>query len=251
MFIKSPSLIHAHPDFFVISKPANISFHADDKIAGIGANNPSEAPLLARIRELCQAHYGDTTLFPVHRLDHITSGLLLFARHADAAREFGNRFAEGGIDKCYLALSARQPSKKQGWIKGNMVKGRNGSWRLTNGTGLHAITQFFSYGLGKVGEQDQGEQHTLRLFLVRPHTGRTHQIRVALKSVGSPILGDTRYGGVPADRGYLHALALRFEWQGQPFSFYLPPDEGTFFHEPACQAKLKELGDPWELGWPG
>lgn len=244
MFLTSPALIHTHPDFLVVSKPANISFHADGK----NDENPSETPLLAHIRQLCREHYGDDTLFPVHRLDHLTSGLLLFARTPEAASRFGQMFTEGEIGKCYLALSARQPSKKQGWIKGNMIKSRNGSWRLSNGDGQHAITQFFSYGLGKVGEETQ---HTLRLFLVRPYTGRTHQIRVALKSVGSPILGDTRYGGAPADRGYLHALSLRFEWQGKPCHFYLPPTEGEFFQHTACLDKLETIGDPWELPWAG
>ena len=46
--------------------------------------------------------------------------------------------------------------------------------------------------------------------MLKPHTGKTHQLRVAMKSLGAPILGDTRYGGEQADRTYLHAWALEF-----------------------------------------
>lgn len=221
-----PRIIAQHRDYFLIDKPADCSFHQEN--AGDG--------LLDAVRELLPGE----ALFPVHRLDRITSGLVLFARSPEAARIFGDNFAAGQIAKCYLALSARKPGKKQGWVKGAMVKGRNGSWRLAEGDGPLAVSQFFSYGLG----------NGLRLFVVRPRTGRTHQIRVALKSLGSPILGDERYAGAPADRGYLHAWALRFEWQGEVQQFVLPPERGEHFLTPAVAACLATLGDPFALPWP-
>ncbi len=221
-----PRIIAQHRDYFLIDKPANCSFHQEN--AGDG--------LVNAVRDLLPGE----ALFPVHRLDRITSGLVLFARSPEAARIFGDDFAQGRIDKCYLALSARKPSKKQGLLKGAMVKGRNGSWRLASSDGLFAVTQFFSYGLGE----------GLRLFVVRPRTGRTHQIRVALKSLGSPILGDQRYAGTTADRGYLHAWALRFTWQGETQQFILPPTSGEHFLNAATQDCLNQIGDPFALPWP-
>ncbi len=86
-----------------------------------------------------------------------------------------------------------------------MKKSRRSTWILTNSTISPAITQFFSFSMG------QG----LRLFIVRPSTGKTHQIRVALKSLGSGIIGDPLYSSTQADRGYLHAYSLGFSYQGE------------------------------------
>jgi tRNA pseudouridine32 synthase/23S rRNA pseudouridine746 synthase len=226
----TPRIIAQHADYFLIEKPAGLGFHQEN----------GEIGLVDAVRALLPDEQR-SALFPVHRLDRLTSGLVLFARSAAAAKEFGERFANGDIDKLYLALSARPPSKKQGRIKGAMLKGRNGSWRLAASGGPMAVTQFFSYGLG----------NGLRLFVVRPRSGRTHQIRVALKSLGSPILGDSRYAGAAADRGYLHAWALRFTWQGETHSYLLPPSSGSAFIDPLLSERLLALGDPWTLPWPG
>ncbi|HSC80361.1 MAG TPA: pseudouridine synthase [Chitinolyticbacter sp.] len=193
-----------HPDFLLCHKPAGMSFHREADTPGF----------MDAVRELA-----DGELNPVHRLDRITSGLVLVARGADAARQFGTLFESRQIAKYYVALSDRKPAKKQGTIAGGMAPGRGGNWRLTREPDQHAVTQFFSYGLG------QG----LRLYLLRPLTGRTHQLRVAMKSLGAPILGDTRYGGTPADRGYLHAWQLAFDWQGQYHAYALAPQQGAQF----------------------
>ena len=65
-----------------------------------------------------------------------------------------------------------------------------------------------------------------RLFFVYPKTGKTHQIRVALKSLGAPILGDTRYGGTQADRVYLHAFRLKFHFMGKEYTAEVWPEWG-------------------------
>ena len=225
----SLEIIAVHEDFLVVVKPAGLSFHTED----------GQASLV----DLARQTTGFTALFPVHRLDKITSGLVLLARNEVAARRFGTLFAAGKMEKYYLALSRKSPSKKQGAIKGAMAKGRNGSWRLAREEGPMALTQFFSYGLGNDGSG-------LRLFVLRPRTGRTHQLRVALKSLGSPILGDARYGGEEADRGYLHAYRLRFDWQGQSLAFTAPLQEGEFFRLPALATKLAELDPVEQLPWP-
>ena len=61
-----------------------------------------------------------------------------------------------------------------------------------------------------------------------PETGKTHQLRVACKSLGSPILGDVRYGGAPADRCFLHAYQLAFCYQGQDYEIRAEPPEAEF-----------------------
>jgi tRNA pseudouridine32 synthase/23S rRNA pseudouridine746 synthase len=103
-----------------------------------------------------------------------------------------------------------------------MEKGRNGSWLLTRTHTNPAVTQFLSCAL----ETEQKEAK--RLYLIKPKTGKTHQIRVALKSIGCPILGDIRYKGAASDRCYLHAIALSFNWKTQAFSFTALPKQGNW-----------------------
>ncbi|AXT45385.1 MULTISPECIES: TIGR01621 family pseudouridine synthase [Chromobacterium] len=220
------TLLHSDPRFYLLDKAPGVSFHRDGEEAGL--------------MEALRAGLGDEALWPVHRLDRITSGLILVARSAETAARLGEAFAGREIEKYYLALSDRKPSKKQGKVAGDMGKGRGGAWRLLNSQENPAVTQFFSYSL----------QPGLRLFLLRPRSGKTHQLRVALKSQSAPILGDLLYGGAPADRGYLHAYALRFELEGEQFSFVCRPSQGEAFLSDVCSAMLQGLGAPWDLNWP-
>ncbi|WP_406667273.1 TIGR01621 family pseudouridine synthase [Gallaecimonas sp. GXIMD1310] len=187
-----------HRDFVMVNKTAAVSFHAEQ---GPG--------LFVNIEQ----HLGQK-LWPVHRLDKVTTGLLLLAKSAEAAAIFGDAFANRKISKCYLALSDRKPAKKQGWIKGDMAKARRGAWRLLRSTEHPAITRFDSQSLAP------GQ----RLFRLWPQTGRTHQLRVAMKSLGAPILGDSLYGGSNWPRVCLHAYALAFDWQGDNIAISQPAD---------------------------
>lgn len=206
-----------------------------DKLPGVVAQGV-EHSLFSHLSRL----YPDTGLFPVHRLDKITSGLMLLAKNSQAARELSNQFAVRQTDKFYLAISDRKPRKKQGGILGDMAAARRGSWKLLKTTENPAFTQFFSESLspGK------------RLFLLRPLTGKTHQLRVALKSIGAPILGDQRYGSSGADRGYLHAFALGFNFQGNYHSYQCLPREGKYFQGTDFQRALAGFRMPRELPWP-
>ncbi|AVG16150.1 MULTISPECIES: TIGR01621 family pseudouridine synthase [Chromobacteriaceae] len=221
------TLIHQDPRFYLVDKHPGVGFHREDDQPG----------LMDALRE----GLGDSALWPVHRLDRITSGLILVARSAEAARALGEALAGREMEKYYLAVSDRKPLKKQGRVAGDMAKGRGGAWRLTEGRENPAVTQFFSFSL----------EPGLRLFLLRPRTGKTHQLRVAMKSQGAPILGDALYGGSAADRGYLHAYALRFELDGERFAFVCPPAAGEKFAGESCRARLEELGEPWRQPWPG
>lgn len=171
-------------DWLAINKPAGIGMHSEDDVAGlvVQASNAFGHPL-----------------WPVHRLDKVTSGVLLLATSASGAARLSALFAGHKMRKYYRAQSHSRPHKKQGWIKGDMSKGRNGSWLLQRSQNNPAITRFLS---------GYDEATHTRTFLLQPLTGRTHQLRVAMKSLGSPIDGDARYGGTVADRTYLHAAAL-------------------------------------------
>lgn len=220
------TLLADHPRFLLIDKPAGLSFHREDEVPGV--------------LDLLREQTGLEALHAVHRLDRLTSGLLLVAKGAESAALFGELFSQRQIGKYYLALSDRAPKKKQGGINGDMEKGRNGSWRLMQRQDDPARTQFFSAGLG----------NGLRAFVLRPLTGRTHQLRVAMKALGSPILGDGRYAGSPADRVYLHAFALQFMLDGEQLVFHCPPSVGEHWQSPEWEAVLRRFTNPWSLTWP-
>lgn len=222
-------IVQQHDDFLLLYKHPGVSVHRDE----------SEHGLLDSLRE----QYG-SGLHLVHRLDKATSGLLLIARHPAAAQAFGELWRQRRVDKRYLAIAPGQPRKKQGWVVGDMAKGRAGGWKLLHSQQQPAVTYFHSYGLG----------NGLRLYLLRPYTGRTHQLRVALKSVGAAILGDGLYGGAAGDRVYLHAWALRFPWRGQALAFVCPPLHGDAFFDAASQEVIATLAAGWpdgqEADWP-
>jgi 23S rRNA-/tRNA-specific pseudouridylate synthase len=240
----------------VIDKPPGIAHHSrrhdedlvlsSDEAETGDAGTPGEASvspgILALLRDQQAAGRIEYQgrLYGVHRLDQVTSGILVLAKDADMSRRLTQEFREGRVVKYYTGLSTHKAKKKQGWVKGRMVRGRRKSWYLTrnevtNGGGVAnlAVTRFFTSGLGAANEHllvrpgNGDEPFTLphlppprTLLLFRPYTGRTHQLRVAAKSVGLPLAGDPLYRDNGQDCGhrrpspmagrtYLHATALR------------------------------------------
>ncbi|REL28980.1 TIGR01621 family pseudouridine synthase [Thalassotalea euphylliae] len=224
-------MVDNQPDFVLVNKAPNVNFH-DEGDTGSG--------LFSQVK----SHLGLAELYPVHRLDKLTSGLVIFAKSQAAARLFEQLFRTHQVEKYYIALSDKKPKKKQGLIKGDMAKSRRGMWKLMRTMDNPAITQFLS----------QSIVPGLRAYLLKPHSGKTHQLRVALSSIGAPILGDSLYGGESekfnTDRGYLHAYGLRFCYQDKVCHYLQAPAVGAHFSSPACQAWLESISPPWQQAWP-
>lgn len=220
-------IIDEQSNFIIVNKPPGIGFHDDDNHQGF-FNQVKSALSLGE-------------LYPVHRLDKMTSGLIIFAKNKVTANRFQQLFESRRIEKYYLAISDKKPNKKQGLIKGDMEKSRRGSWKLLRSQSNPAISQFFSSGL------TQGK----RLFIVKPYTGKTHQIRVALNSLGSPIIGDPNYyPSSKSDRGYLHAFTLRFEMNEQIYQYVNAPKIGKEYIDEVTSKAIKQILTPWTLPWP-
>jgi tRNA pseudouridine32 synthase/23S rRNA pseudouridine746 synthase len=194
-------LIYENTDFIIISKKQGIEFHGEDELLDLIRSNIPEC-------------YG------VHRLDKDTSGLMVFAKNKSVQSLLSKKFSDRKVTKKYLAFSKSKPSKKQGMVKGDLVKSRNGSYKMTRSLENPSITTFKSYYIEKFG---------LRLFDLYPKTGKTHQLRVVMKSLGASILGDKRYKGEASDRMYLHAYFLSFEFNDEVFSFEDFDIEGELF----------------------
>lgn len=223
------SLVDEGPGFLVVDKDPGLDFHDCD-------GRPGLCTLVGR-------HLG-RPVFPVHRLDKATSGLLLLAMDRRRVADLAALFRERLVDKFYIALSDSPPHKKQGLVQGDMVRSRRGSWKLTRTMERPAGTRFFSFSMGP----------GLRLFVLKPLTGRTHQLRVAMKSLGSPILGDEIYHPhVPdwPDRMYLHAHTLRFHLEGTEFGYACAPKVGRLFLEERFRQVFESLGPLETLPWPG
>lgn len=233
-------VVDQNNNFVVINKAAGVNFHDEGEL-NLGLFNQVKQQLNL------------SELYPVHRLDKMTSGLLIFAKNKTTANDFLTLFSKHKIEKLYLALSEHKPKKKQGVVKGDMAKSRRGAWKLLRTFENPAISQFFSFGLGKVSSNQ--ENKNLRLFIIKPHSGKTHQIRVALNSLSAPILGDVLYNSYTnsnlPDRGYLHAYALRFSLNNTQYEFILPPNSGEYFTHKEIQNNIQShLAKPWDLPWP-
>lgn len=233
---KNIHIVDEQVGFLIVHKPVNISMHDEPEMGELG------------LLSLLKSQLGQAVLFPVHRLDKVTSGLVIVAKNEQANRDLSMAFQAKQVEKYYLAI-ARVPGgklqkkhalKKQGRIIGDITPARNGSWKLARTYANPSVTQFLSFGL----------IDRYRLCVVKPLTGKTHQIRVALKSVGQPIVGDARYGGEAADRTYLHAYKLIFAFGGRQYMYTALPLTGDIFFTPECAKQLVALQEPELLPWP-
>ncbi len=218
-------LLFSNKDFLVINKLEALSFHSEE---GEG--------LVSLVKD------DFPNVFPIHRLDKFTTGLLIFAKTKKIARVLSEKFEKKEIQKIYIALSNKKPKKKQGLIKGDMEKSRDGSYKLSLEKTNPAITQFFSFALPSIEEG-------LRLFVLKPSTGKTHQLRVALKSLGSPIIGDERYKGSKNDLMYLHAYQLSFILKGEEFQFKAKLPSSVLYSKLEISSEFFEK-DFFNLSWP-
>lgn len=196
-------IIFKNNDFIAVLKYSGESYH-NDQVGDQGFFNQVKSAL-------------KVDLYSVHRLDKDTSGIMLFALSRISHKILLDLFSNRKIKKTYFALSDKKPKKKQGIVKGDIQATRGGSYKLTFKMLNPSITRFKSFKLD-----------SLFFFLLAPRTGRTHQLRVVAKSLGSPIIGDQRYGGTKAERMFLHCYRLQFIWNDKNIDIISRPVESEF-----------------------
>ncbi len=216
-------IIFKNENFLIINKPAGLQVHPDFK----RQRNTLANGLLFRFPEISEV--GDAPeLRPgiVHRLDQGTSGVMLVARNQKTFLALKEKFKNREIEKKYWAVVFGTPPKS-GTIDAPMARAANYKKQIIAVTKTKtkirsAVTEYET--LKSAGE--------FSLVEASPKTGRTHQIRVHLSSLGHPILGDEKYTkkdtpkNVEAKRLMLHAKNLKFELDGQKYEFEAPlPDD--------------------------
>ncbi len=196
-------VIHEDKDVFVLNKPSGFAVqggtkthhHLDGLLMGLGVEL-GERPLL------------------VHRLDRDTSGVIVVAKRRAVAASLGKLFATRNVKKTYWAATKGVPKPNQGRIEVALIKSKG-----PEGDRMRASAK---------GEEDD-EQHAVTSYAVidkastitawvslKPVTGRQHQLRAHMAHIGTPILGDNKYGGdlgLPegvANRLHLHARRIVF-----------------------------------------
>ncbi len=202
------SIVYEDKNLLVINKPSGLITHpknAEDKQESITGWLVKKYPEIATV--------GEDPLRPglVHRLDKDTSGLLVIAKNQNSFFYLKSLFQDKKIKKFYLALVNGKPKEPKGIIDAPM--GRIGMKRTTQLLGKKKLKDEKS----AVTEYSTLRNfHDFTLLEVSPHTGRTHQIRVHLKSIGTPVAGDPLYGHKnpngpeQPERLFLHAYKLQF-----------------------------------------
>jgi 23S rRNA pseudouridine955/2504/2580 synthase len=187
-------------DLIVLNKPPGLAVQ--------GGTGMADKHLDAMLDALC---FGGARPKLVHRLDKDTSGVLLLGRTANATAKLAAAFKSRAARKCYWALVAGVPKHPQGRIDAPLAKlGGKGAEKVAvdEDEGKHAVTYY------RVVDKTLKRAAWLEM---EPRTGRTHQLRAHCVLLGTPILGDGKYGGKEAliegagvsRKLHLHARALR------------------------------------------
>jgi 23S rRNA pseudouridine1911/1915/1917 synthase len=206
-------ILHVDQDLIAVNKPAGLVVHA-----GAGQHSGTLVNALLHQFKTLSSVGGDERPGIVHRIDKDTSGVLLVARTDAAHRSLAEQFASRKVEKTYLALVQGRLAKAEGKISTPITRDPVRRIRMTArlGQGRASLTTYKTL-----------EQFDRFTYLeVKIGTGRTHQIRVHMASLGHPVAGDTLYGAAAAEYGrfFLHAWRIRFlsPSTGEPISLEAP-----------------------------
>lgn len=212
--MKSPSVIYEDEDFAAVYKPSGLRVHKAQSEKGGGPTLVDW--LIERYPEL-KTVGDDTVTRPgiVHRIDQGASGILLVPRNQRSFVYFKDLFKKRLITKFYLALVYGEVRQNKGTIT-SLISLKPGSLKRTVHKGKEtreALTEYEVLEPRSAPETNKKESE-LTLLTIRIITGRTHQIRVHLASIGHPVVGDYLYGSKKqpawAKRLMLHAWSLEF-----------------------------------------
>jgi RluA family pseudouridine synthase len=176
-----------------------------DKPAGLPTVPAPDGPPGACVRAVLERQVA-SGVWVVHRLDRETSGVLLFARTAADHRRLCLAFEERRVRKSYVAFTRGVPAPRDGRIATPLHPARRGKVRpaLPGEAGAwRAVTRY------TVRKRWERGASAVAMVEAHPETGRHHQVRAHLRSMGTPILGDRLYGRAPEDEAIVGAPISR------------------------------------------
>jgi 23S rRNA pseudouridine1911/1915/1917 synthase len=251
-------IVYEDDDIAVVNKPAGMMVHAGAGSTDDARNRGTLVNALLHHFQQLSSHGGALRPGIVHRLDKQTSGLLLVAKHDKAHAKLSDMFARRQVRKTYIALVHGAVAAESGTVNAAISRDTVRRTRMTTRRedGRTAISHY------RVLRRVESPFGRFTLVSVRIETGRTHQIRVHMASLGHPVVGDTLYGApalvrlapetgrshtprrrAPAadaqpeptlqlERNFLHAaeVALSHPVTGAPLTFQAPlPEELELF----------------------
>jgi 23S rRNA pseudouridine1911/1915/1917 synthase len=184
-------ILHEDNHIIVVLKPQNVPSCEDES---------KDLDMLTMIKEYIRKTYnktGNVYLGLVHRLDRPTGGVMVFAKSSKAGSRLSEQLREGDFEKRYFAVLAGIPKEDKATLTHYMKKNAvNNMVYVCPSTVAGAKFAELEYSVLEKTEE-------LSLVDVRLHTGRSHQIRVQMSHIGTPVYGDMRYGGENAKKGKL------------------------------------------------
>lgn len=191
-FFPAPSICFIDADLLVVCKPTGL-------LSVPGRLPENQDNLTGRL----QALYPDA--LNVHRLDQVTSGLMVYARNKPTQAALSRQFAQRQIDKRYIALVQGLVEQDTGEVTLPLIC----DWPRRPRQIVHHELGKAAHTRWRVLARDPEQQQT-RIEL-EPVTGRSHQLRVHMAEIGHPIVGDDFYGAAAHQRVMLHAAQLRLQ----------------------------------------
>ncbi len=233
-------IIFEDQDVLVVNKPAGLVVHP-------GSGNWTGTLVNGLLHHLRQAPLpvlaGNEDDRPglVHRIDKDTSGLLVVAKNDLALTHLAKQFYDRTVGRSYLALIWGQPDQEEGMI--DMPIGRHPKNRMLQTAFLHGEGGKYAVTHFRVIEP----MYYVSLVRCRLETGRTHQIRVHMKSIGHPLFGDTKYGGDRIVKGTVFQKYRQFVQN----CFRLLPHhalhaESLAFQHPVSGQRMEFVSEPPE-----
>jgi 23S rRNA pseudouridine1911/1915/1917 synthase len=223
---------------------------AVNKEAGVlvQGDETEDKPLSDYVKGYIKHRYkkpGDVFLGVVHRLDRPVSGAVIFARTSKALARMNELFKERKIEKRYWAITDERPSPIQGHLTHYILKDseKNISKALDQMSNRSKDAKKSDLDYEMIGELEG--KH---LLLVKPITGRPHQIRVQLSKMGWPIIGDLKYGYPHANRDgsiYLHCRSMSFMHpvKNEPVTIIAEPPQDQFWNKMSVLGYALERGE--------
>ena len=232
-------VVYEDDDLAVVNKPAGMMVHAGAGATDEQRNRGTLVNALLHRFDALSGVGGELRPGIVHRLDKETSGLIVVAKNDSAHRKLAADFSSRKVKKTYIALVHGCVRNESGTITAAISRDAVRRTRMTTrrSAGREAVSHY------EVERGIEGPFGKFTLLKVRIETGRTHQIRVHMASIGHPVVGDNLYGApqeirgkpegaISLSRNFLHAaeLELAHPRTGQQLTLCAPvPDELTDF----------------------